>query len=61
MTRDKVLTAIAEAERFIDKAKAIVEYGKQVQDWIDPSKESGAARRASMDLTRALADMRRVP
>ena len=52
--------AIAEAQRFIAVAKAIeVAKDRKPYDWFWPSKETAAAKRASMDLTRALADMRR--
>lgn len=55
MTPETIKTAVAEAKRFIAAAKRL-EATDQV--WSNP-KESGALRRASMDLTRALADMRR--
>jgi len=53
--------AISEAERFLKKAKrckhspAKTEYGYAYWD----TKETGATKRSSMDLTRALADMRK--
>ena len=58
-------TAIAEAERFLERAKA----AKAAHQWITSSpdatsldysnpRENGALRRASMDLTRALAELR---
>jgi hypothetical protein len=60
MLLTRINEAEAEARRFLDRVKALkdaignnqyaVEYG---------SKETGAVRRASMDLTRALAEMRR--
>lgn len=60
----KLDAAIREAERFVERAKAIQSHKRQV---LGPSvirfdagpKETGAARRASLDLTRALADLRR--
>jgi len=61
MTIAKVAKAIEEAKRFIEKAKL-------AQDWLernDPkgtgigSIATGACRRASMDLTRALAELRK--
>lgn len=61
MNRDKLKTAIAEAERFLKRAKALpkkVPNGSYCEN--HHPKESGAIRRASMDLTRALADLRRV-
>jgi hypothetical protein len=57
-----VTVAIVEARRFIERAVAAhdrlraeptVEYGG--------SKETGACRRASLDLTRALAQLRKSP
>jgi hypothetical protein len=69
MNRDTLKTAIAEAERFLKRAKAIPAPVKRVRTWdssgekfLDESinpKDSGAVRRSSMDLTRALADLRR--
>jgi hypothetical protein len=70
MNRDTLTTAIGEAERFLARAKAVpapvelapanwAKDGKaRMDDSISP-KDSGAVRRASMDLTRALADLRR--
>ena len=48
--------AINEAKRFIAKAEELKEVGLKYS-WANP-KESGAVRRASMDLTRILADLR---
>lgn len=61
MNVTEIRNAMSEAERFLDRAKdalnaSICRYNP---NGIMPSKESGALRRASMDLTRALADMRR--
>lgn len=58
MTPAKLKTAVMEAERFLARAKAL----KRV--YVDGarfgySKETAAVRRASMDLTRALANLRR--
>lgn len=61
MQRDKVKAAILEATRFIGKATELlqlVENSRHEHIWYHP-KESGATRRASLDLTRALAEMRR--
>ena len=52
-------TAIQEAERFIAKAK--LARVKVFEGRIFGCKETGACRRSSMDLTRALADIRRSP
>jgi hypothetical protein len=66
---EKVKEAINEAKRFIKKAELLIESRKEqrsyeyggVKHFYDaPSgKESGATRRASLDLTRALAEMRK--
>lgn len=59
--------AIDEAKRFIDRAEALKEVKKQrsytyngkTEYYNDPStKQSASVRRASMDLTRVLADLR---
>lgn len=52
--------AIAAAERFLHLAKELQEQAEHT-DWlyITGTAASGATRRASMDLTRALADLRR--
>lgn len=71
MTAAQLKETIAEARRFVNKAEAL--YGRQKQheadvrnpeleywEWTHVSpKDSGAVRRASMDLTRSLADLRR--
>jgi hypothetical protein len=49
--------AVAEAQRFIAVAKTVKIYPDR--HYLDASKETAAAKRASMDLTRALAEMRR--
>lgn len=64
MRLDNIRSAVAEARRFIQKAEAFEaqysEYlrGTRIYHFNAP-KESGAMRRASMDLTRALAQMRK--
>lgn len=66
MIQDNTLqTAIKEAERFIDAAKALQTLRNRppvVTSWgsFPPSeaREHAACRRASMDLTRKLADLR---
>lgn len=50
--------AIAEARRFLERASALKVRLRNDADGIHP-KETGALRRSSMDLTRALADLRR--
>jgi hypothetical protein len=72
MDKKKLDIAIEEAERFLKKAKSLrdltisdekrIKMAKEKGDyyWVSSNpKESGAVRRASMDLTRALADLRR--
>lgn len=63
MKRSDVKTAKTEAKRFIERADALLktEAGRDGYDIWDAAygKQCGAVRRASMDLTRALADMRR--
>lgn len=56
-----VQTAIAEAKRLINAAKKVkqYEYNGRKFDGVETGKESAALRRASMDLTRALAEMRK--
>lgn len=67
MQVEKVQNAIKEAQRFIDAAEKCLaisserakEYGVSSHAYgVATSKESGALRRASMDLTRSLAEMR---
>lgn len=63
MTEEKLKHAIAEAERFLSAAKALRARRKRdewLSDW-QGCRESGACRRASLDLTRALSDLRRAP
>jgi len=65
MTRTKLKHAIAEAERFLKRAKALEKImHKEGSDngvhWSTCGKlETTAVKRSSMDLTRALADLRR--
>ena len=53
--------AIVEAKRFIEKASELklVALDNKYDDINGYPKEQGATKRASMDLTRALADLRR--
>ena len=59
MTPKSIDVAIREAKRFIERAQAAKAALEDPMVCITGSKETGACRRASMDLTRALADMRR--
>ena len=60
---EKLDAAISEAERFLNKAKKCKKtrtpnhFDKSI--FYFGSKESSAVKRSSMDLTRALADLRR--
>lgn len=66
MNKDTLNAAIREAERFVKLAKVCRNNGEPYKDATGrhlftgyPPKDSGATKRASMDLTRALADLRR--
>lgn len=71
MQKENITRAVLEAKRFLAKAKEYMdessksdgEYvnylGKTVKSYPSCPAESGAVRRASLDLTRALAAMRR--
>lgn len=69
MKTEEIKSAINEAKRFIKRAELLIEGRKQKNSYTydgktftyDKScaKESGALRRASMDLTRQLAQMRK--
>lgn len=64
MDRDKLKAAVAEAKRFIAKAEALPKpqpyeaHGRTYTHDNFP-REQGAIRRSSINLTRALADLRR--
>lgn len=68
MNCEKLLTAITEAERFLARAKTANAgfYWREVSGlrhggfWAhEHAPDTAAAKRASMDLTRALADLRK--
>lgn len=60
MQKSKLETAIAEAERFLKKAKVLQKMVKKNEsDYIGYCAETATVRRSSMDLTRALADLRK--
>lgn len=65
MNRDKLRIAVAEARRFIERAEMLPPPPREPTTgeylpWHDNfPKEQGAIKRSSMDLTRALADLRR--
>jgi hypothetical protein len=65
MNKDKLDAAIAEAERFLLKAK-VARSGFTYREWQGGGgiwdyymPDTAAAKRASMDLTKALADLRK--
>lgn len=64
MRSETLRRAIAEARRFIELAEAVPlrDYGKDFEgkpvQFVESGKASGSVRRASMDLTRILADLR---
>jgi hypothetical protein len=58
MTRDQIERTVAEAERFLWKAKELLELADYGGVFMG-SKETGSLRRASLDLTRSLAEMRK--
>lgn len=57
MKRETLDEAIVEASRFIRAAKALRDASRPDNPGTHP-RETGAVRRASMDLTRKLADLR---
>lgn len=64
MKLDDIRATVAEARRFIQKAEALeAQYSQHLRSgseyYFSAPKEAGAVRRASMDLTRALAAMRK--
>lgn len=60
MTQKDVNKAVMEAHRFLAAAKFLQGYmGQDDTTFITGNARTGTLRRASMDLTRALADMRR--
>jgi hypothetical protein len=66
MKTEEIGLAIKEAERFIKLAKNLLEQKKKIKwehggntYYNSAPKESGATRRASLDLTRQLAQMRK--
>ncbi len=59
MNKANLETAMYEARRFLQKATELYELKIHSGQYYYASKESGAVKRASMDLTRALADLRK--
>jgi hypothetical protein len=60
VTVEKIEEAVSEARRFIKRDGVAVAKAKQSRYGLtDCGKESGAVKRSSLDLTRALAEMRK--
>jgi hypothetical protein len=59
MNNDSLQKAINEAKRFLQMAKLFQERAKTDKYAFFGTKEGGAVRRASLDLTRSLAEMRK--
>ena len=59
MIVERLRYAIAEADRFLKAARTLNKMTRKDQYYVSYGKESGACRRASLDLTRALAEMRK--
>ena len=60
MTKEKLKTAKEEARRFLDRVEKLEKTeGGLDRAYFYAPKQSGAVRRASMDLTRALAELRK--
>lgn len=62
MKLKKIDVAVAEAQRFLERVAAIEALSEADRVEIEmsfPTKEVAALKRASMDLTRALTDMRK--
>lgn len=57
MNKSKLHKAMFEARRFYEKAKELDKVGKDT--YYGGTALSGSVKRASMDLTRALADLRK--
>jgi hypothetical protein len=59
MRLETLNAAIYEAERFLERARTLQRLAPPDRPWLfDHRKASGAVRRASMDLTRALTELR---
>ena len=62
MNKTKLQVAIIEAKRFLAKAQAAtvrMEVDKEMTFTFQGTKEDAACKRASMDLSRALSDLRK--
>lgn len=64
MDVDRLENAAKEAQRFLGKVRELrdnaLHYSQSLgEQYIDPGKHTGAVKRASLDLTRALAELRK--
>ena len=60
MKIEQINIAEKEAKRFLERVRAVKqEYSEYKDSMLCGSKHTGALRRASMDLTRALSEMRK--
>ena len=57
MTVTKIKAAIKEAKEFIERGNAVIK--ESDNNWIWGTQATGALKRSSMELTRALAEMRK--
>ena len=58
--QDTISAAVVEAKKFVSRAQAVLERAKDDKyAFVTGNKASGALRRQSLELTRALAEMRR--
>lgn len=60
MNMDKIMRAEKEAKRFLEKVRAVKIRAKEERlIFLSGCRETGALRRASMDLSNALSDLRK--
>ena len=55
----KINVAIEEAKKFIERAEVVKEKEKDNETWLWPSKENASLKRQSMELSRALSELRK--
>lgn len=59
MTNEKIRETIKECTRFIDRAETLLKVQREFETRCENPRERGAVKRASMDLSRALTELRR--
>lgn len=59
MTKERIELAVLAAREFLRRADLVRERFEDAQPWASPCRETGALRRQSLELTMALAEMRR--